>query len=279
VSALAVASIAAALLAFAGASCAGASTPQHPLREYPGTDPASATGTQVKQLAVPLISTPHAALARCRESKLLRAICPGRVPSSVDSGGYYLEDGCANAPHITIASSRCTLPGWSYETAARALGSAGAAQHLTAWDGREWVTPGYAPLTPPPYFVHVLIEAARNTQPPLIEPRSSTPVHNPTDALLRPTRADAVSLGQVNWYGHHGQLILEPQTAGEVAGHLIFSFASDGVHYAVTLHAWASKIRLTTHRTSRVIYAPQPGPALPHVIATLKAIVGSTLAR
>jgi hypothetical protein len=76
---------------------------------------------------------------------------------------------------------------------------------------------------------------------------------------------------------HRGQLILEPfggQSGGELAGHVVSSLASGGVDYAVTLHAWAPEIRLTSGQTSRVIQAPEPGFSLPQVIATLKAILG-----
>ena len=48
-----------------------------------------------------------------------------------------------------------------------------------------------------------------------------------------------------------------------------------GVNYAISLHAWASKVRIGGGSPAQVITAPQAGPALPHVIATLKAIVGS----
>ncbi len=68
-----------------------------------------------------------------------------------------------------------------------------------------------------------------------------------------------------------------PDGGGEEAGHLIFHFTSDGVNYDISLHAWASKVRITGHGVNRTVSAPGPGPALPHVIATLKAIVGSAL--
>jgi len=67
-----------------------------------------------------------------------------------------------------------------------------------------------------------------------------------------------------------------PSGGGEQAGHLIFYFIANGVNYNISLHAWASKIRITGHHLNRLMKAPGPGPALPHVIATLKAIVSST---
>jgi hypothetical protein len=103
-----------------------------------------------------------------------------------------------------------------------------------------------------------------------------------TDALLNPRRAPrVVSLGWVRWYGRYGQLLLAsggPNGGGEVAGHLIFWFRASGTSYDISLHlhAWASKERIIVHHVTHIITAPEPGPALPHVIATLKAIVGST---
>lgn len=223
--------------------------------------------------------TPSAALADCRQSKLLRPICPSQVPSSVDPPRYDLADGCANAPHITIASSRCSLPVWSYETFAPLPGETPGTR-IDAWDGREWFTPSYAPMIPPPYHVHVDIEAAAASPPPSILGPSfagAQPVDHVTDVLLNPSRGQAVSFGWVRWYGKYGQLVLGPtgpDRGGEQAGHLIFYFTAGGVNYDISLHAWASKTRLARRGVSRIV-TPQPGPALPHVIATLKAIVGS----
>jgi hypothetical protein len=102
--------------------------------------------------------------------------------------------------------------------------------------------------------------------------------HRITDELLNPKRRRAVSLGWVNWYGKYGQLVLAPAfpSGGAWGGHLIFYFATDRVSYAISLHAWMPALRLTGHGVDRVIRF-QSGPALPHVIATLKAIVGSAL--
>lgn len=231
-----------------------------------------------------MIPTPRAALARCLESKLLHPICPRRVPLSLDPGSYELADGCANAPQITIASSRCSLPVWSYEVFAPQLGRSARTQ-VTAWDGRKWFSPSYAVMDPPPYHVHIDIQAAARSEPPSIAGPSfveAEPAHRVSDALLNTNRARAASFGWVRWYGHYGQLVLAPTNpdgGGEEAGHLIFYFAADGVNYDISLHAWASKERMSRRGVNRVLRAPQPGPALPHVIATLKAIIDSTLSR
>lgn len=229
-----------------------------------------------------MIQTPRAALARCRESKLLRPICPRRVPRSLDPGSYDLADGCANAPGITIASSRCTLPLWSYEVFAPQLDRT-AGMHVSAWDGREWFSPSYAAMDPPPYHVHVDIQAATGTEPPSIAGPSfagAEATHRVSDVLLNTNRNRAASFGWVRWYGKYGQLVLAPtgpDGGGEEAGHLIFYFTEGDVNYDVSLHAWASKERISGRGVNHVVRAPQAGPALPHVIATLKAIVGSAL--
>jgi hypothetical protein len=231
--------------------------------------------------AAAMIPTPGAALGRCRASKLLRPICPRRVPLSLDAGSYDLADGCANAVHITIASSRCTLPVWSYEVFAPQPGRNAGTQVL-AWDGREWFSPSYAAMDPPPYHVHVEIQAAAGSATPSTAGPSvagAEPAQHATDVLLNPNRARAASFGWVRWYGKYGQLVLaptNPNSGGEEAGHLIFYFTAGGVTYDISLHSWASKERISGHGATRVVSAAEAGPALLHVIATLMAIVGST---
>ncbi|HEX3804201.1 MAG TPA: hypothetical protein VHV75_15305 [Solirubrobacteraceae bacterium] len=238
---------------------------------------------QSASLAVPAIQTPSAALAQCRESKLLRPVCPRRVPASRKQSRHYVLAGCANAGHLSLASKRCKQPAWSYEVFALP-GPQGPTQNVTAWDGKEWFATSYAPLYPPPYFVHVLVQAGVGADSLGLffglNFAGNPAVRNPTDVLLNPNRARAVSLGWARWSGHHGELILEPtggQSGGEVAGHLIFLFASGGVEYAITVHAWVPKVRETSRGKTHLIQAPQPGPALPHVISTLKTIVGSAV--
>lgn len=266
-------------------SCGGAGThrdrtTRHSDREGPSS---ATTGGQSVSVAAPVIPTPSAALAQCRESKLLRPICPRRVPASHNESRAYVVAGCANAGHISLASKRCRLPAWSYEVFALP-GPLLPTQHVAAWDGKEWFATAYAPLYPPPYFVHVVVQAAVGANSLGLfglNFAGNEKVRDPTDVLLNPDRARAVSLGWVRWSGHHGELILEPtggQSGGEVAGHLIFLFTSSGVEYAITLHAWAPKVRETSHGKTHLTRAPQSGPALPHVISTLKTIVESALA-
>jgi len=278
------------LFAFALASCGGANGN----RQSPHTPRAAAHRSPVRSAthrwtarvpaasAVPMTRLPRAAFVRCRESRLLRPICPRRVPVSLDSAKYDLVAGCANAVHVKIASGRCTLPVWSYEVFARLPGETAGTQ-ARAWDGRGWFAVSYAPLNPPPYHVHVDIQAAAGSEPPSIAGPSfarAYAAHRVTDVLLDPNRARPASFGWVRWYGEYGELVLAPTNpngGGEEAGHLIFYFTAGGVNYDVSLHAWASKVRISGRGVNRVVRAPQSGPALPHVIATLKAIVGSAL--
>jgi hypothetical protein len=138
-------------------------------------------------------------------------------------------------------------------------------------------------MIPPPYHVHVDIEASAGSPPPSVAGPSfagADAVNHPSDVLLNPNRGVAVSFGWVRWHGKYGQLRLAPtgpNGGGEEAGHLIFYFVSGGVNYDISLHSWASKIRITGGGMNRLINAPQPGPALPQVIATLEAIVGSAI--
>jgi hypothetical protein len=270
-------------LALVVVSCGDAETHRDRTARHANPPSVAATGRQSASVSVPVIQTPSAALAQCRESKLLHPICPRRVPASRNHSRAYVVAGCANAGHLSLASKRCTLPAWSYEVFALP-GRPRPTQNVTAWDGKDWFSLSYAPLYPPPYFVHVLVQAAVGADSLGLfglNLAGNGKVRNPSDVLLNPNRARAVSLGWVRWSGHHGELILEPaggQTGGEVAGHLIFMFTSGGVEYAMTLHAWAPKVRETSHGKTHLIRAAQPGPALPHVISTLKTIVESALA-
>jgi len=278
------------LLVCALASCGGTSIahhapPRQPAVEHPASSPSMSEPLLARippASAVAMIPTPRAALARCRESKLLRPICPRRVPLSLNPGSYNVADGCANAAQMAIASNGCTLPVWSYEVFAPLSGRNEGARVL-AWDGKDWFSPSYAPMDPPPYHVHVDIQAAAGAEPPSIAGPSfadAEVTHGVSDLLLNPKRTRAASFGWVRWYGKRGQLVLAPTNpggGGEEAGHLIFHFAAAGVNYDISLHAWASKVRITGHGVNLVVRAPQAGRALPHVIATLKAIVGSAL--
>jgi hypothetical protein len=129
----------------------------------------------------------------------------------------------------------------------------------------------------PPLHVHVDIAASVGPRPDIRLPGAwPEGAHRVTDALLNPKRTQAVSLGWVRWYGRYGQLVLAPvfPFGGEWGGHLIFYFTAARVSYGITLHAWMPALRLTGTGVKRM-FRFQSGPALPHVIATLKSIIGS----
>jgi hypothetical protein len=152
---------------------------------------------------------------------------------------------------------------------------------VLAWDGRRWFTPSYAGLEPPPYHVHVDVQASADRGPGSDAGLSFTGErgsHVVSDALLDPGRTAAVSLGRVRWSGIDGRLLLAPMdvSGGVQAGHLIFYATAHRVSYEISLHAWTSKERVESREGNRVIRAAQSGPALPHAIATLKAVVAST---
>lgn len=225
---------------------------------------------------VAMVVTPPAALTRCRRARLLRPICPRRVPAS-RPGPYILADGCGNEAGITIASQRCTLPAWSYQVVTPISGSAPSSR-ITVWDGQRWIIPTYAALTPPPYQVHVLIQAQ-----PVSTSVAESPTERPrrlSDVLLASARRRVADLGPVRWFGQSGRLLLEPTGAsggGEEAGHVVFMFRQYQIDYEISLHAWASRERIATGDRRREITDGQPGDALPHAVATLKAVVGSAI--
>jgi hypothetical protein len=128
-------------------------------------------------------------------------------------------------------------------------------------------------------LVHVDIEASVGSPPVAVQALKPRRAPRVTDALLNPDRAPAaVSFGGVRWDGRWGRLILlNGNAGGEQSGHLIFYFRTGGMNYDVSLHAWASVLRISGRGMTRLISAPKPGPALPHVIASLKAIIGSAL--
>ena len=283
------------LLTLALTACSGgvpSPTPRHSIA--PG--PASRHGTATSQApqrgsgqGVPMTPTPGDLLAFCRTSPLLRPICPRQIPMVPGSSGPRIGYGCFNTPNgvprsvaagnALFTSRRCTDAGWSYEQFNLPVPAEGIP--VSAWDGTEWFAVSFAPLYPPPYQVHVDIEASAGSPPIAVSATGRLQrAKHITDALLNPKRPHAVSFGWVRWYGKRGQLLLMPANAGggEVAGHLIFYFASGGVNYEISLHAWASKVRINDGGVNQVIRAPQAGPALPHVITTLKGIVGSALA-
>jgi hypothetical protein len=231
-----------------------------------------------------MTQTPPEALNKCRQNSLLRDACPRRMPTGTRGSApgrqeYYCSTGdpheTASQTIVLFASPRCVQAEWGYELVT-ALPGRTSGTRLSAWDGKEWVAEGYAPLTPPPWHVHIDIEASKASVRTTGGFGWPTGAHPVSDTLLNPTRDQAVSLGWVHWYGHYGQLVIAPTNVagGLWAGHVIFAYIADGIHYYVTLHAWASKERIIGRGVERVLNF-QAGQALPHVIATLQAVVAS----
>lgn len=120
----------------------------------------------------------------------------------------------------------------------------------------------YYLVVTPTSLVHVDDEAAVGSAPILVRdpgvaawPEGRRLV---TDALLNPARRTAVSLGWVRWFGLYGQLVLNPPGSDEWSDHLVFYVPpnADRVSYAFSVHAaWKHLVQ---------------------IVATLKAIVGST---
>jgi hypothetical protein len=237
--------------------------------------------------SVAMTPTPSALLAVCRANTLLHPICPRLGPLANRSRATMRPLGiCQDASgrdvvlgghYSRLASSHCVLAGWGYEASGQLPFNPALGDRLSAWNGSRWVPlASESNLFSPPLHVHVEIQAARRDVATPDE--SPTRRERMTDALLTAPRSAPVDLGWVNWYGTHGQLILEPNypAGGEWGGHLVYRFMRATTTYAITLHAWTAALRVTGPARTRVIRF-QRGPALPHVIATLKTIVGSAL--
>jgi hypothetical protein len=224
--------------------------------------------------SITMTHTPPHALAVCREMRLMRAVCPRLVPRWIGTGAVspLLLATCVGQGHeVPLTSGNCQQADWSLESSV-----------APSWaHGSRIETPGApeeAGLIAPPWHVHVLISAVRGGWGYLWPYSWPTGRHRAADTLLTSHRTEPVSLGQVRWYAHSGQLVLAPlyPGGGELGGHLIFRFSTFGINYIVSLHAWLSRFRVIGRGTSRQVVLHR-GSALPQVVATLKAIVRSAL--
>jgi hypothetical protein len=166
-----------------------------------------------------------------------------------------------------LSSNQCRFAEWSYLAEGGAF--PGEVPNITTFIST--LPP------PPPYFVHVLVYgAATKADLPFALPHG--PPARLSDALLQSSHpGHAISLGDVRWAGHSGQLILAPSYpgGGEVGSHLVFTYRRGGTYLGISLHPWPSlfRYRLTGVRhTSKLA----PNPAYPQILNTLKAIVIST---
>lgn len=231
--------------------------------------------------------TPALGFELCRSNPLLRPGCPRRLPAwnSRDARrlSYCMPRNSQKTARETIRlfpSNNCVLAQWGYE------GGSGLPRKVATGtssngDSRTAVAPPLGLLTPP-LHVHFEVAAASEGLPPTAVGFANTwpqGAHRLTDALLSPSRRNAVSLGWVRWYGHYGQLVLAPvgPQGGEWSGHLIFYIPPDakGVSYALTLHAWLPAPRLMQGRSKRSVRRFNIGAALSHVAATLRSILAS----
>ena len=190
----------------------------------------TACGGSSRNSALPLAPTPTKALGACLKMSLMRGVCPPRVPM-LSGHAVVLSAACLDlaGARVPLTSNRCRTAAWSLM--------------------------GAPPR--PAAIAHVVISASPSNW------QCAWPhelrAHAAGDRLLNPNRRRAVSLGQVQWHGQSGQLVLAPPFArggGVVGGHLEFCFRANRVNYAITLHAW---------------------PPLAQVVATLKSLVGSAL--
>lgn len=234
---------------------------------------------------VAMIATPQAILASCRRNRLLRPICPRRLPAwgSAHNGsqGYY----CMTHPPrgetvremlFLFKSNRCVSAEWSYENG-ESLRAYTVGRALWEWDGRRWV-PGLWTMLPPPFHVGIDLEASVGSQRSLAGGSTSSPngARAISDALLDPSRTRTISLGWVSWSGQTGQLVLTPRGACETGDALALYLPrnAERVSYTITLDAWMPAARLTGKGIDRT-FRFESGPALTRAIATLEAIVES----
>jgi hypothetical protein len=167
---------------------------------------------------------------------------------------------------VPLTSRQCRLAQWSYV--------AGSGEVPGSIPNHTTFTSSLPP--PPPYFVHVLVyAAARRSDLPFALPHG--PPERLSDALLQGShRFKAVSLGDVRWAGHDGELSLAPSypDGGEAGSHLVFSYRHDGAYVGISLHPWPSLFR---YRVRGIDHAARlaPSPAYPQILTTLEAIVRS----
>ena len=237
-------------------------------------------------LPAPMIDTPGSLLTLCQRNDLLRPVCPRRLPAwdsaPLTAPGYYCQT--AN-PHesvhqtlVAFAGKRCLFAEWDYTGGEGPRGWAPNTP-VQGWDGTRWVADEFSMFSPP-LHVGVQIQAARGSVPDLTLgalkwPEGAEPV---SDRLLGPSRTKAVSFGWVHWYGRNGQLVLIPWGACETGAELILYLPPNAarVSYTITVDGWMPALRLGGKAADRVVRF-QPGPALPHVIATLKAMFASAV--
>lgn len=223
--------------------------------------------------AVSMGPVPHSAWAACVRGWLLRPACPRSLPvTGSDTTHASVVAGCSGGPAMTdvpLESKACRFAQWSYLTYGRAIpgmenGGVTSASELTP---------------PPPYFVHVLVYAARDASALSFALPRGRPIPL-TDALLQRTNARrAILIGHVRWGRHPGELILAPSfpRGGELGSHLIFSYRMGRIYRGISIHPWPSvyRFRVDYNQVARAVRLAS-SPAYPVIEATLRRIVESS---
>jgi hypothetical protein len=170
---------------------------------------------------VPMMKVPSEVSMACRAERLVRAICPTRLPKTDQGYDGYVA--------ITVHRS-----GWVAVSISHAI-----EHHDVRRDA-------------PPGFAHVNIEAGKLTDgpwQPFTYPHrgTATPVRNGLLFSRVYKRASnrhnpyALYLGHARWSGRRGTLaVAPPYTIVDSldAGHLIFRWRQGGRDRAISLHAW-----------------------------------------
>jgi hypothetical protein len=142
----------------------GPRQPEGPLAHIPSATPAT------------MAATPRALLDACLDSKLLRPVCPRRVPAAnarhtqirrlgncIDASGHDLT---LNGHYAQLDSRRCVEVTWGYEAVGWPPGyTPGEPVTAAGLDPRtNTAAPAESGLISPPVHVHIEIEAS--TRPP-----------------------------------------------------------------------------------------------------------------
>jgi hypothetical protein len=171
---------------------------------------------------VPFVALAPGTVALCRSSRLLRPICPTRVPR-------------VRAPYLVHLSRN---PG----------------SHVFDLE-RGAPRPG---KTAPPWRAHITLVAGDVERvAPFRYPRR---VSFPSDRLFGAPRKVAYSFGPRHWHGHAGTVYLAPPFlfGGQLGNHLVYRWRVGRIEYAVTLHAWAPLAQAIETLRALVESAPHP---------------------
>jgi hypothetical protein len=176
-------------------------------------EPEPVTSGPKKPAAVALVPTPPDALRACRRSRLLRPVCPERVPEAPFD------------PESEI-----------YQAHVFPSGPGGRRTFDLSWGG-EYPRPE---RNRPPALVHVVLVGGQRLGPleglDIPRPRRAAL----RDGLLSGKRGRALSFGAVLWQGRRGRLLLAaPFPRGGIMGnHLVFRWREGRREYALSLHGW-----------------------------------------